>query len=313
MKKKIGLFLIIFLFGALSQVYGHSTKGRLKIDLKKDKPGINDFAYFTEPYVTRKLFIDKYKKTKMRFFVKSFDKLDLIKNSAHLEITVLDISNNETFPYKLFFTRDESEQWNLQKNNNEKIPVFTYVKKWPYYYRVYIIPFAELGLVAALIFLVYIRIKQRDKGKMENKIITLLLFFTVFLLCGNLYAHTPILRCDETDNTCICSGIFSDMSIPSKAKLIVIDLNYKIILKTELDEFGEKIFKIPNQPYGVIMNAGAGHVTPPWVPERYADLKFVCKKKFFKKNFNFFALFSVVVIALLIALKFFLPYKQRPD
>lgn len=69
MKKLLLLNIaLFFVLVSANSSAAHSTKGRVKVPLNKDKLTINDIAYFAESYVHRHLYNDKYKKTKKRFY-----------------------------------------------------------------------------------------------------------------------------------------------------------------------------------------------------------------------------------------------------
>ena len=82
-----------------------------------------------------------------------------------------------------------------------------------------------------------------------------------------VYAHTPVLLCQEDDGQCECRGLFSDMSSAAGADILVKNDAGKVVLKGKLDEDGEWSFSVPEFHYTVTMNAGAGHVSEPWDPE----------------------------------------------
>jgi hypothetical protein len=164
--KKVFFLMFIFLLVHAS-AFAHSTAGRIKTDLKKTNPAIDDFAYFSEPYVTHHLFFEQTKdsKKKMRFFLKEFKNIRIENRKAFIEIVVLDIKNHSTFPHTLEFERDKSGFWHFNSSDNEKIKVFTYVTKGSYYYNKYILPVSFIGLLFFAGFFIFIKFKRK---KLEN-------------------------------------------------------------------------------------------------------------------------------------------------
>lgn len=165
--KKIFFMSCILVLISVS-AFAHSTAGRIKTDLDKKNPGIDDFAYFSEPYVTHHLFLDKMKNSKkrMRFFLKEFNKINLENKKAFIKITVLDIKTHETFPYTLEFERDKSGKWYFNSPDNKKVKVFTYVTKKAFYYDKYIFPLSLGGIFILGFLFLFLRIKK-NTGKIK--------------------------------------------------------------------------------------------------------------------------------------------------
>lgn len=89
---------------------------------------------------------------------------------------------------------------------------------------------------------------------------------TVIWFPALLFAHTAIINCEENDEECCCSGIFSDMSPAAGAVVTVTDDSGKVIRQGKIDADGEFCFPLPHVHYKVFMNAGPGHEAEPWDP-----------------------------------------------
>ena len=144
--------------------HGHSTKGRIKIPLEKAALSIDDVAYFVESYVHRELYAKHGAENKRRFYVKAFAGLDPGGNQAVVRFTVLDLKENRTFPDRMTIFRGDDGLWRYAPGGgDEVVPLYTYVKKWGYYYQRYIQPFSLIGAGIAVAALVLLRIRRRKQ------------------------------------------------------------------------------------------------------------------------------------------------------
>ena len=167
MKRSIIVFLaLVILFGMQAGADAHSTKGRIKILLGKDVIAVDDMAYYIEPYVHRKKYKGKYKKSKNRFYVKDFIKVEQKEESADVFFTVLDVKENRTFEDSMAFARNRDGTWSHIDEEGTKIAqVYTYVDKKGYYYKKYVFPGSCAGIVLAGGILIFFRIRKRLKER----------------------------------------------------------------------------------------------------------------------------------------------------
>lgn len=128
----------------------HGTKGRVKMDLDKDKPTVDDFAYFVEGYVGSRMFAGVEGPTDNRFVVKDFEGIELHGGSAIIRLIVLDKNGSREFPESMRFTRSEDGVWMYAPPDGKPIPVHTFVPKTYYHYRTYVRPMAWMGLAVGL-------------------------------------------------------------------------------------------------------------------------------------------------------------------
>jgi hypothetical protein len=166
-KKMLLPCLVLFLvFGSVSSSWAHSTKGRMKVPLDKDTLVVNDTAYFMESYVHRQLYKDKYEKWKKRFYVNKFIDVKQDKNHAVIHFKTLDVKTKNIFNDTMSINRLANGRWVFNpQNGEEKIELYTYVKKTSYYYNKYVFPVSAAGLVIALSGLAFIRIKNAKRAK----------------------------------------------------------------------------------------------------------------------------------------------------
>lgn len=160
------LLTATIMVGGAVAAHAHSTKGRIKIPLKKAVLSIDDVAYFVESYVHRRLYKDRFARSKRRFYVKEFVQVDQNGSRAEIRFIVLDMKNHATFTDAMNIYRGEGGIWRYRPGN-ESVPVelYTYVMKWGYYYQRYMIPVSAAGIVIAVVFLVWLRIRNRKKGE----------------------------------------------------------------------------------------------------------------------------------------------------
>jgi hypothetical protein len=159
------LLAAVLLTAAAAPVQAHSTKGRIKIPLEKEKIGVDDVAYFVESYVHRELYKDRFEPSEKRFYVKEFVRVARDGPRADIHFIVLDVKEKTTFPGVMTLQRDSDGTWRYwAKNATAPLEVYTYVMKWGYYYQRYILPISMAGAGLALFLLVVLRLIKRRKG-----------------------------------------------------------------------------------------------------------------------------------------------------
>ena len=170
MKKILFLCLALFLVVvSVNPCQAHSTKGRIKVALNKDKLVINDIAYFAESYVHRHLYKDKYKKAEKRFYVNKFINIEQNKNSAVIYFKTLDVKTKNIFKDQMTITRLKNGHWVFTpQDSKEALKMFTYIKKSSYYYNKYVMPISAAGLALAILGFALLRIKKRKKPTPES-------------------------------------------------------------------------------------------------------------------------------------------------
>jgi hypothetical protein len=170
-KAKIFCLFVIFSLVAVAgeSALAHSTRGRTRITLNKSIIGVDDIAYFVECYVNKELYKNRFAKSEGRFFVKDF--IGLKQNGARAEIrfTVLDKKENRAFDDTMVIERGDDNIWCYQSGlDGKRLEIYTYVKKWGYYYNTYVVPTCLVGIaIAACSFVVIRRMKQRKEALPE--------------------------------------------------------------------------------------------------------------------------------------------------
>jgi hypothetical protein len=172
MKRHPGICLTVILvlaavlfFGSTAAAWAHSTKGRIKIPLDKTEVGIDDVAYFVESYVHRQLYKDRYAQSKRRFYVKEFVRVEQKDRQAVVRFIVLDLKENASFPDAMTIERGTDGVWRYPPENGPApVEIYTYVMKWGYYYKRYVLPISAAGAGLALFFLAVLRLRNRKKG-----------------------------------------------------------------------------------------------------------------------------------------------------
>jgi len=151
------LFVAVFTSSAMA----HSTQGRLKVDLKKDQPTVDDVAFYVEAYVNRVKYAESGKMTKNRFIVDEFLQMEYAPGSATVTFRVLDKKENRKFEDTVVFKRTNKKRW-INEADGDKV-IYTYVNKAFYNYTHYILPgFGVTALLASLSYL-STRLKQRRR------------------------------------------------------------------------------------------------------------------------------------------------------
>ena len=162
MKKLITVFLfLVFLFGMQPSVDADSTKGRIKVPLKKSSVTVDDMAFYIEFYVHRKKYKELYEKSRNRFYLKDFIKVEQKEREADVFFTVLDVKENRSFEDSMSFTRANDGTWvymDEKKKNVEQ--VFTYVPKMTYYYNKYVLPVSCAGIILAGGIFIFFRVRR---------------------------------------------------------------------------------------------------------------------------------------------------------
>lgn len=163
MKKNL-IFCLTFLFVLFSLVpaRAHDTSNRIKIPMDKDTPEIDDVAYFIESHVHWQFYNDRYEQAEKRFYVDSFTKIEQLGDRADILFKTMDVKTNDTFDDRITIHRMENGTWAL-KTRDKTLEMYTYVTKFSYYYKTYILPLAAVGLVLAGLEIIFLRLKNRKK------------------------------------------------------------------------------------------------------------------------------------------------------
>ncbi|WP_087024749.1 hypothetical protein [Thaumasiovibrio subtropicus] len=73
-------------------------------------------------------------------------------------------------------------------------------------------------------------------------------------------AHTALMSCyDQGNGYILCEGGFSD-GASAEGVEFRIEQNDRVIMQTQMDEFGEVYFEKPKNRFTLVLNAGEGHV-----------------------------------------------------
>lgn len=147
----------------------HSTKGRIKIPLEKAVLEIDDVAYFFESYVHRQLYRDRYEQSRRRFYVKEFLRIDQDGPRATVHFLTLDVKEKRDFPDRMHIRRGSDGVWTWTPAEGESpVALYTYVRKWGYYYQKIILPVSAVGLVLTAVFWVWLRFKRHQAVAVGN-------------------------------------------------------------------------------------------------------------------------------------------------
>ena len=173
MRKRVLFVLMVLMTAAVGMLmfsansaWAHSTKGRIKVQLTKATPTVDDMAYFIEYYVHKVKYAKQYKNTKNRFYLREFLRIDQEGDTAEVFFTVQDFKANKRFDDSLRFVRNQDHTWScIQADGEIGPPIYTYMKKYDYYSQKYILPVATAGLMLAGGVFVYLRIKRKGKKK----------------------------------------------------------------------------------------------------------------------------------------------------
>ena len=169
MKKIVFLCLALFL-AAQAQALAHSTKGRIKIPLTKEKLEIDDIAYFFESYVHREMYSDKYEKSKKRFYVNEFLEVRNQGNTALVRFRTLDFKEKKKFEDQVTIHRLDNGVWALKGRGKEALEIYTYVKKTGYYYQKYVVPISSAGLALGLAGFALLRFRKQTAARAAGSV-----------------------------------------------------------------------------------------------------------------------------------------------
>lgn len=87
--------------------------------------------------------------------------------------------------------------------------------------------------------------------------------FTVLsaVLANTAWAHVPVTRCTlQTDNQVECQTRYDDDSIAADILMGLYSYGDSLLLTGRSDMKGVYRFKLPDQPFYLLMDAGPGHV-----------------------------------------------------
>ena len=169
MRYILSLFCLVLLAGLTfpCSSSAHSTKGRIKIDLSEKSPTVDDFAYFMESYVHRHFYDGKFEKTKNRFYVKEFKRVEQNGNSATVHFITLDNKEKSDFEDTMTFQRGDGGVWSYTEPSGTVVVVYTYVQKWGYFYKKYILPISIGGIAVAALVLAVLMVRRRKTAMQQ--------------------------------------------------------------------------------------------------------------------------------------------------
>ena len=146
-----------------SPARAHSTKGRVRVPLEKAVLEIDDVAYFFESYVHREFYKDRFEKSRHRFYVKKFLRIDQAGDRATVHFLTLDVKEKNDIPDKMTIYRGEDGGWIYRPPDGNPIPVYTYITRWNHYYRKVVLPVSIAGVLVAGAFLGWLRFGRRRR------------------------------------------------------------------------------------------------------------------------------------------------------
>jgi hypothetical protein len=162
--------------GHVPSAKAHSTKGRVKMDMNKETPTIDDFAYFMESHVHTDFYKTAHADSEKRFYVKEFIGVTFPEpgKKASVRFITLDTKTNKNFEDVMNFVREDNGSWYVDGTVNDgRVTVFTFVTKSQYYLLKYPLVF-KLGpgfLAAALVvYMLWSRVRRRTRrGPLTNE------------------------------------------------------------------------------------------------------------------------------------------------
>lgn len=140
------------------------------------------------------------------------------------------------------------------------------------------------------------------------------LFLLIILLSSSLFSHKILLNLiDNEDGTIIIEGAF-DTGGTAAGALIKVEslLSSKILFEKRLPNESELIFKIPDEPYKVILAGGKGHEVIQVGPApllgftKKAKINISVNKKVSKRTNTLTILWSICICLLSLILFFWL-------
>ncbi|GAB6096244.1 hypothetical protein JCM14469_24970 [Desulfatiferula olefinivorans] len=153
------LCLLVLIACLPTSALAHSTKGRVKVPLSLDRPGVDDVAFYVESCVHRTLYDDGTAGTKNRYVVDRFLGVDQAGDRLTVTFAVLDKKTNGTVDGDLTLLRGEDGIWRHRlKGRVLPVEVHTYVTAGTYYWNAYgnvitlILGVSGVGLAALLVY-----------------------------------------------------------------------------------------------------------------------------------------------------------------
>lgn len=166
----LALFVVMSL-GHVEPADAHSTKGRVRMDMNKETPTIDDFAYFMESHVHTDFYKTAHADSEKRFYVKEFIGVTFPEpgKKASVRFITLDTKTNKNFEDVMNFVRDEDGSWYVDGAvHGGRVAVFTFVTKNQYYLLKYPLVF-KLGpgfLAATLVvYMLWSRVRRRTRQR----------------------------------------------------------------------------------------------------------------------------------------------------
>ena len=140
------------------------SKNTIRINLDREQPTVDDFAFFMESYVHRHFYKGKFPVSEKRFYLKEFSGLKQEGNKITVKFLTLDNKTKKTFADSMDFTRIPAGNWIYITDNGEKKEVYTYVNKFGYYYqKFHLSSVFGTGLAAGLVIFGVMRLKQKKR------------------------------------------------------------------------------------------------------------------------------------------------------
>ena len=157
---------ICLLLGWQGIAAAHSTKGRVRVVLKKSSITADDTAYYIEPYVFEKKYKDKYERSYNRFGVAKFLNVEQKDGITRVSFTVLDWITKNKFEDYMLFKRNPDKTWSHidDKGNVIHSGIKTWVRKKGMLEKL-LVPVGSAVVFFAIFFLIYQRIKRRSRNR----------------------------------------------------------------------------------------------------------------------------------------------------
>ena len=164
---RLSILVIFALLAVTVLLPGQATahrrgKNTIRINLDREQPTVDDFAFFMESYVHRHFYEGKFPVYEKRFYLKEFSGLKQEGNKITVNFLTLDNKTKKTFADSMDFTRIPTGNWIYITANGEQKEVYTYVNKFGYYYqKFHLSSVFGTGLAAGLVIFGIMRLKKK--------------------------------------------------------------------------------------------------------------------------------------------------------
>ena len=156
---------ICLLLGWQSIAGAHSTKGRVRVVLKKSTVTVDDLAYYIEAYVFQEKYKDRYEKSANRFGVADFLNVEQKGGIARVSFVVLDWITKKKIEDYMLFKKNPDETWSHIDDKGHVISeITTYVKKQTTFQKL-LTPVGSGVILAGLLLVAYQRLKKRSRTR----------------------------------------------------------------------------------------------------------------------------------------------------